>query len=91
MNENFKLTESGHGQNECDHDGDPGDPQCFLPVALSLMGLQAHAALKKTCNETQKIYYKNKSFFLVSDHIGRPEAADLIKYSLNQKALLNIE
>lgn len=45
------LTESCHSQYEGDHDGDPGDPECLLPVALSLMGLQTHAALKKTCSE----------------------------------------
>lgn len=51
------LTESCHGQYECDHDGDPGDPECLLPVALSLVGLQTHAALEKTCSETHKLLY----------------------------------
>lgn len=49
------LTESCHSQYERDHDGDPGDPECLLPVALSLMGLQAHAAFQETCSETQTV------------------------------------
>lgn len=49
------LTECCHGQYECDHDGDPGDPERLLPVALSLVGLQAHAALQQTCTETQTV------------------------------------
>lgn len=48
------LTESRHGQNERDHDGDPGDPERLLPVALSLVGLQAHAALEEACKERHK-------------------------------------
>lgn len=47
------LTECRHSQYERDHDGDPGDPECLLPVALSLVGLQAHAALQQTCTQTQ--------------------------------------
>lgn len=47
------LTECRHSQYECDHDGHPGDPERLLPVALSLVGLQAHAALQQTCTETQ--------------------------------------
>lgn len=51
------LTESCHSQYESDHDGDPGDPECLLPVVLSLVGLQTHAALKETCSETHKHSY----------------------------------
>lgn len=58
------LTESCHGQYERDHDGDPGDPERLLPVALSLMGLQAHAALQKTCSGTHKLCYKDNIDFL---------------------------
>lgn len=47
------LTERCYGQYEGDHDGDPGHPERLLPVALSLVGLQAHAALQKTCSKTQ--------------------------------------
>lgn len=47
------LTESCYRQYESDHDGDPGDPERLLPVALSLVGLQAHAALQETCSKTQ--------------------------------------
>ena len=50
------LTESCHSQYERDHDGDPGDPESLLPVALSLVGLQAHAALQETCKgDTQTL------------------------------------
>lgn len=58
------LTESCHSQYECDHDGDPGDPERLLPVALGLMGLQAHAALEETCRDTHKRCYKDSSSFL---------------------------
>lgn len=58
------LTESCHSQYECDHDGDCGDPECLLPVALSLVGLQTHAALEKTCRETYKLCYQDKFLFL---------------------------
>lgn len=58
------LTESCHSQDKCDHNGDPGDPQSFLPVVLCLMGLQAHAALKKTCTETTYTNNVTLSFFL---------------------------
>lgn len=58
------LTESCHSQYECDHDGDPGDPECLLPVALSLMRLQTHAALKKTCSETNSVRTTISSFIL---------------------------
>lgn len=47
------LTERGYSQYEGDHDGDPGDPERLLSVGLSLMGLQAHAALQETCSKTQ--------------------------------------
>lgn len=47
------LTESCYSQYESDHDGDPGDPERLLPVALSLVGLQAHAALQETCSKTR--------------------------------------
>lgn len=80
------LTESCYSQDKCDHNGDPGDPESFLPVVLSLVGFQAHAALKKTCKE--KTYTKNVTgtllFFFVCvqeshdflslcDHIRRPQ------------------
>ena len=51
MRECSGLTEGCHGQDQCDHDGDPGDPQGFLPVALGLMGLQASAALQEACRQ----------------------------------------
>lgn len=47
------LTESCYSQYESDHNGDPGHPERLLPVALSLVGLQARAALQKTCSKTQ--------------------------------------
>lgn len=47
------LTESCYSQYESDDNGDPGDPERLLPVALSLVGLQAHAALQETCGETK--------------------------------------
>ena len=46
-----RLTEGGHGQDQRDHDGHPGDPQGFLPVALGLVWLQASAALQEACRQ----------------------------------------
>ena len=45
------LTEGCDRQDQRDHDGDPGHPQGFLPVALSLVGLQASAALQEACRQ----------------------------------------
>lgn len=45
------LTKSCHCQYECDHNGDPRNPESFLPVVLCLVGFQAQAALQKTCRE----------------------------------------
>lgn len=56
----FMLTECCDSQYERDHDGDPGDPERLLPVALCLMGLQAHAALQKTCTETHTVLCEKK-------------------------------
>ncbi|KAK0154754.1 Cyclin-T2 [Merluccius polli] len=43
------LTEGSDGQQDGHCDGHPGHPQGFLAVALSLVGLQTHAALQETC------------------------------------------
>lgn len=48
MNLQLLLTERHDGQDDGDADGRPGHPQGLLTVALSLVGLQAHAALQKT-------------------------------------------
>lgn len=45
------LTESGDGQDDRDHYGDPGHPESFLAVTLRLVGLQAHAAFQEACRQ----------------------------------------
>lgn len=77
------LTESCHGQDERDHDGDPGDPESLLPVALGLVRLQAHAALQEACSETHTLFQGQSCLSFVcnilsNDDIRQPEATKVV-------------